>query len=342
MTSRSNAIRGLAAVLVLAMLPFASLARASEADAKDLFVRGRELRAKGDCAGAVVLFRKAQQLFPAGLGSLRNLAECEEELGKFATSRRTWLDLKRAVITAKDPKYDGWEADADAAAARLQPKVARVTIEVMVKGESGQAPMAESSKLKVTVNGELLDARLVGTTLDRDAGTYAIKIEGGKELVEKSVVVVTGETKVVHLVVEENPAEKGDKGGGTTTTFTPDVRPSNTLRTVGFVSIGVGVASFVGAGVMLAVRGSALSEIKGPCPTLRDCPAEVQGAVDRGETASALVNVFTIVGVLGVGAGVALVLTHPSSSDPKSGTTTVHLSPFASAQGGGASLWGSF
>ncbi|MGZ3424178.1 MAG: tetratricopeptide repeat protein, partial [Polyangiales bacterium] len=56
----------------------------SESDAKDLFTRGRDLRKNGDCPGAITLFSKAYQLYPQGLGSLRNLAECEEQIGKFA------------------------------------------------------------------------------------------------------------------------------------------------------------------------------------------------------------------------------------------------------------------
>src|SRR5437867_2115144 len=85
-----------------------------ETDAKDLFARGRELRANNDCGSAAPLFRKAWTVYPQGLGSLRNLAECEEQLGHFASSRRAWLDLKRALITApNDPKYDGWDKDSE-------------------------------------------------------------------------------------------------------------------------------------------------------------------------------------------------------------------------------------
>src|ERR1700689_3739514 len=90
-----------AAVLVLAP----AHARAdAESDAKDLFERGRQLRANGDCAGASPLFEKAYALFPSALGPLRNAAECEESTGRWATARRSWLELKRAMITSKDPK----------------------------------------------------------------------------------------------------------------------------------------------------------------------------------------------------------------------------------------------
>src|SRR5690349_12017541 len=120
-----------ASTLVLVSATMSRPAHAdSESDAKDLFQRGRDKRQQGDCNGATVLFRKAIKIYPNGLGSIRNLAECEEQLGHFASSRRAWLDLKRAMITApNDPKYDGWDKDADDAATRLAPKVATVIVD---------------------------------------------------------------------------------------------------------------------------------------------------------------------------------------------------------------------
>src|SRR5277367_6189891 len=108
----------LGTVMVATLLaPRAALADPAS-DAKDLFAQGRDLRARGNCADAVTLFRKASDLYPSGLGSLRNLAECEEQLGHFASSRRAWLDLKRSLITEDAHKYEGWSQDADQAAAR--------------------------------------------------------------------------------------------------------------------------------------------------------------------------------------------------------------------------------
>ena len=112
------------------------------ADAKDLFTRGRELRVRGDCAQRGRAVRKAYELYPAALGSLRNEAECEESLGRFASARRAWVDLKRALLTNADPKYDGWTQDADQAAARLAPKLATLTIDVNVVAPGGEAAPA--------------------------------------------------------------------------------------------------------------------------------------------------------------------------------------------------------
>jgi hypothetical protein len=117
-----------AAALAAALMP--SIARADAAsDAKDLFSRGRDLRSGGDCQGALVVFRKAYEIYPAGLGSLRNIAECEESLGHFATARRAWQELKRALPMHSESKYEGWSEDAEQGAARVAPKVATLTVD---------------------------------------------------------------------------------------------------------------------------------------------------------------------------------------------------------------------
>lgn len=319
----------------------------SESDAKDFFARGRELRAKGDCAGAAPLFRKAWELYPQGLGSLRNLAECEEQLGHYASSRRAWLDLKRALLVSKDAKYEGWDADADAAASRLAPKVAKLTISIAQKGPNGEGALSDPA-VKVTINGEPLDRKLLEVALDRDPGSYKVKAEGGKEPVEQDVTLAAGDTKSVKLIVEVDGKAKGDvkppPGGGAP--VTPEQpAPSNNTKTIGYVALGVGGAALIGTGIMIALRGSALSDLKAACPNYESGPcttnaADARDAVDRGKTAATMANIFGAVAIVGIGAGVVLVVTSPKSTDtPK---TTVKLSPWAGAAGGGAFLSGEF
>ena len=132
----------------------------AQSDAKDLFQRGRELRERGDCAGGAPLFRRAWELFPRGLGSLRNLAECERELGHYASSRRAWLDLSRALLVEHDAKYAGWDDDAKRFAAELADKVAVLRIDVTVSSPDGEGPANESSPIAVTLNSEVLALKL--------------------------------------------------------------------------------------------------------------------------------------------------------------------------------------
>ncbi len=285
-------------------------------DAKDLFTRGRELRARGDCASAVVDFRKAYELYPAGLGSLRNLAECEESLGHYASSRRAWLDLNRALITNDDRKYDGWGKDAEDASARLAPKLATLTVDVSVVGPGGET--AAPRGVDVVLDGEKLAPPLVGTPLERDPGHHVVRVSGARVqgLVERAVDLVAGDAKRVALrvvVSPETPEQEPAAGPSSAAPVNPvqddEARARATKRTIGWVAVGVGAASLVGAVVSLVVRQSAIDTVNGQCPSNTNCDPGLEPTVSRGQTASALFTGFGIVGVVGVAGGVVLLAT---------------------------------
>lgn len=83
-------------------------------------------------------------------------------------------------------------------------------------------------------------------------------------------------------------------------------------RLAGWLSLGVGGASLVGAGISLLVRQSALTDVNGPCGNHHHCDPSLQSTVDRGRVASTLTNVFGIIENFGVGTGVALIMTSPA------------------------------
>ncbi len=326
-----------------ALLP--SVARADPAsDAKDLFTQGRELRSKGDCGAAAALFRKALDVYPAGLGSLRNLAECEEQLGHFASSRRAWLDLKRALVTEDARKYDGWDKDADAAAARLSPKLARLTVDLKVVDNEGKP--ADAREVDVALDGEPLPAALVGTALERDPGRHVAKVSGArvKSPVERAVTVAAGETQHIALqvVVEAAPpvapspvAPAAPTGPSPLETAAPADDGRALRRTLGWVAVGVGGALVIGAGVSLGVRQSALDQVNGSCPGHSGCDPSLRSTASRGQTASLLFDVLGPAGVASLAGGLALVLTSgrsPTAAPAASLTVTPHL-------GGATATW---
>ena len=317
------------AALGVAALSAAPTARAdAESDAKDLFARARDLRTKGDCAGAVPLFRKAYKVYPNGLGSLRNVAECEEQIGHWASARRAWLDVKRALVTmAQDPKYDGWEKDAQDAAARLQPKVATVYVDVILKTPQSEGPATEKSGVEVLVNGENLGTTLVGTPLERDPGSYRVRVQAKyASPVETDVALAAGDTKHVTLrLVQTPPATPAGAGG------TPE-QPGAIIetdtgkgkRTAGIVLIGVGAAALIGSGVTFLVRNGAKSDVDDQCPSHVNCSTSLQSTVDRGKLMSTLTTILFPVGLVAAGTGVGLFIWGSNSKEtaPPPGTAS--------------------
>jgi hypothetical protein len=304
-------------------------------DAKELFGRGREMRGHGDCAGAVPLFRKAYEVYPAGLGSLRNLAECEERMEEFRSARRDWLTLKEALAGVSDPRYAGWTADVAAAASRLAAKVPVLVVTATVaaaegspaaptRGAAGDAPLPTDG-IEVTINGEAIDRSSLGKPLERDPGHYVVRIAGARLAGpdERTIELAAGDSQQVDLraVLKREEAPP-------VAVVTPPERPANVVthpegdhgraakRTAGWIGIGVGAAAAIGAGVSFIVRQGASSHLESVCPSYQSgCDASLkstlQPAVDRGHLASTLVTVFGAVGAVGLGAGIVLLATTP-------------------------------
>jgi hypothetical protein len=301
----------------LATLAGASSARAdAESDAKDLFARAKDMRSAGDCAGAVPLLRKAYKVYPNGLGSVRNVAECEEQLGHYASARRAWLDMKRALVTMPaDAKYDGWDKDAESNAARLKPKVATVFVDVVVKSPAGEGPASEKSGVEVFVNGENLGTSLVGTPLERDPGNYRVRVQAkDAQPVESEVALAAGDTKHVTLRLVQVPPERpvGDHA--------VEIDTGQGKRTAGIVLMGVGAATLIGSGITFLIRSGAKRDLDEKCPSHTGCDPSLSDTVDRGKLMSTLTTVLFPVGLVVAGAGVGLFVWGTSSKEP--GTTT--------------------
>ena len=302
----------------LAALAAAPTARAdAESDAKDLFARARDLRNKGDCAGAVPYFRKAYKVYPNGLGSLRNVAECEEQIGHWASSRRAWLDVKRALVTiAPDPKYDGWEKDAADAANRLQPKIATVFVDVIVKSPQAEGPATEKSGVEVFVNGENLGTTLVGTPLERDPGNYKVRVQAQyANPVETEIALAAGDAKHVTLRLVQTPPPPAAGGTAEQPGAQIDVDTGKGKRTAGIVLIGVGAAALVGSGITFLIRNGAKSDLDDQCPSHTGCSPSLQSTVDKGKLMSTLTTILFPVGLVAAGTGVGLFIWGSNSKE---------------------------
>lgn len=291
-----------AAAIALAVLATPTASWAGETESRSLFAEGRELRMANRCADAIPVFRRALETYPEGLGALRNVAECEEELGRFASARRSYWDLRLAAMQTGASKYEGWDKDAEAAHARLGAKVARVT--VVFQGNRPEG-------LVVRFNGKPFDPRLVGVEIEQDNGPLEVSVQfGAGPPLTKTVQVVTSGRHVVEFDLGElpkppvaqptpPPATREDEGG-----LTP-------MQIGGVVALGVGGAALVGTVVSTVIRGSALSTIEDNCEEGADgyvCDDDYSSEKSTGDTTSLLVNVFAATAIVGAGVGVTLLI----------------------------------
>lgn len=297
--------------LLLASVMYAAPAAAQEDDSKTFFAAGRELRATGRCEEAIVQFRKALDINPQGLGSLRNIAECEEQLGMLASARRSYWDLRRAVLQTNETKYQGWDKDAEEGYQRLAARVPKLTVRLSGK---------DLDRVRVTVDGKPLDPRLVGTELERDLGPHTVSANyGGAAPVTRRIELPEAARETLVLEIPDPTAAHPRPG-----IEQPRDEGSSGLRTAGMVSLAVGGAALVGTVISLVVRAGAKSDLEELCPDADPEPcvhadeaasASARDAQSRGDTASLLVNVFGGVAIAGIGAGITLAILGSDGDD---------------------------
>jgi hypothetical protein len=289
------------------------------AHAKELFEQGRELRSRGNCADALPFFQRAFAAYPAGLGSLRNVAVCQETLGRPTAARKAWLDLRRAVAASTDPKYAGWVEDADRAAAHLAPKVALLAVDLdVVDPAGGTGPSFDA--VDVTIDGQAVTRAELGAPIEHDPGPVTVRATGPGIGApdQQSFTLAAGVTQHVLLHVTLSAAVTApDPGAASSISASVDDTDPNAarrsrLRTGAWIATGVGAAGLAGALIALSFRQSALGALGSDCPEYATsaCAASKQAIVtadvNRGRTASTMFDAFGVVAVAGAAASVTL------------------------------------
>jgi hypothetical protein len=172
------------AIVVLLGRAASAQPAANKASAEALFVQGRDLAREHRHAEACPKFEASQKLDPA-LGTELNLADCYEQLGRFASA---WGMFRQAADEARRLADDHAERIARERAAALEPRLSRLTI---------QPPKQRIAGTTMTRNGELVDPATWGTAIPVDAGAHTLHCAAaGRRAWTQELAIQVGESRV--------------------------------------------------------------------------------------------------------------------------------------------------
>ncbi len=219
----------LAAVATLAALGATTAPRparaADGAAAEALFAQAKTLAEVGKYAEACPKFEASYKLDKA-LGTLLNLADCEEKIGKIASAWSHWGEGYEFAQATSDKRA----AFASGRRDKLTPRLPKIQLDVT----------AGQSKLEVYRDGVRIDPAAFGVPLPSDPGEHAIEVRRGSEVLEKRGATAV-EAQVATVALDLPAIEKAHPPPP------PPMLAASNLKTAGIV-----VAGFGGAGLLTA------------------------------------------------------------------------------------------
>jgi hypothetical protein len=312
-------------------LSFASrslFAQSSEdrASAQALFDDGRALVQANRAAEACPKFEESQRLDP-GTGTLLNLANCYERVGRTASA---WALYVEVISASRSAGRTDREALAKEHADALLPRLPRLSIDVPVQ--------AQVAGLVITRDGQPVRQAQWGSALPIDPGKHqlAASAPGKKPWQFELQIDKPGQTealKVPALVDAPAEAPLEPNAGKPSPDEQAQAARRAKLRGAAYISGGLGV---VGIAVGSYFGLSALSKnsaSKADC-TGNDCTSAGYSERNGARNAGTVSTIAFIAGGVALGAGVVLFLSSNGNQEPSG--AALHVS--ASAAPGAAWL----
>lgn len=299
------------AALAVALVGWHAMAGDTEPAAADaLFREGRADMKKKDYAAACPKFAESQRLDPAP-GTLLNLAQCEEALGKTASAVQHYKDVSE-ILPRTDPRL----TLARERQAALLPMVPRLIITL---------PSDVPAGTRVTRNGLELGRASMGIALPVDPGEHTVVVSApghGKTVLTARL--AHGEWKTLRAAVGAVSAEEPDRPEGATGETAAPAGPqeprepstSSPQATIGYVVGGLGILG-LGAGTYFAIDAKSKDDkaLEYCSGTICSDPRGVD-LTNESRSASKISNISFALGGLALVGGVVLVLTAPKESKP--------------------------
>jgi hypothetical protein len=302
---------GLAGLVLVSALFVSAPARADDARdpaaAEELFRQGRAASQKKDFSTACAKFRESNRLDPA-VGTVFNIADCEEKLGRLATS---WTLFQEVV--QRLPSDDDRRAIASERARSLEARVPTLTIH-----------LAHTDRTDIVVrrDGIVLGAASLETALPVDPGEHTVIVEGpGTQSALFTSQVGAGEHASLDVKLGTISTASEPAKDTASPISAPAARPS---QTAAYVAGGVGIAGVVTGVVAGLIVLNKKSTVNSECVDKRCSQAGID-AVNSGKTFGVITTVGLVAGALGLGTATYLFLSAPVAENPRSSAYLVGI-----------------
>lgn len=330
--------------LVTVRVAVAAPSAADMESARQLFKQGKDLRDKGDLAGARDKLKAAHALGQTPITGLE-LGKTHVMLHELVEAREAFLSVGRIPVASDETKKSAdARVECDKLAADLKVKIP--TVKVTLVG------VPKGKKPKVTVDEE--EIPFVALTEPRavNPGKHVIvaKVTGAPDA-RAEIEVIEGENKAISLYVKapkpkpEEPAEEEEeeqpepaKKPPVVATPPPPPPPppaptpkpaepapssgggTSILVPIGFIVAGVGLVAGGATGGLALAKAK---DVKAACPN-GVCSADNKAALDETKTLATVSNISF--GVMGVGAVIGIVglVIGKGSGEP----THAHVQPY--------------
>jgi serine/threonine-protein kinase len=340
---RGVAFHGLLLGSLVAALLWSPLIEAqnSAAAANALFQEAKQLGKDGDWAAACPKFKKSYEL-DEQLGTLLNLADCYDQLGKVATAWTRWSDaLEWAKRDNDGSRIKFAEERLNETAAKLPKVTIRVTNPV--------------ATLTIKRRNVVVDSAMWGSAIPVDPGPVDVKVlRAERVLVTRRVEARIAEVTVVDIdladIDRQFPAVAKPQP-----TVAPTVAPTAkppplplpprepydpTHRNVGLAVGAVGLAGVLAAAALEIVALVKKGQAEEPDACVNKFCS--QAGLDDAESAATFAEVGQWVGIGGLvvlAVGATIFFTAPSD---ESGSDSAYLAPLLGPDGAGLSVGGRF
>lgn len=286
----------------LFILLISSTAFAQSPAAESLFREGRNLIKQGKLQDGCDKFEASEMIEPS-VGTLLNLGDCREKLGKLATA---WAAFRKAEAMAKQSgKDDKRASEAERRAARLEPQLPNLTIST-----------TQTPGLVIKRNGEKVDAGVLDTPVPVDPGTYRIVAEApGYKPYQLDVSVAVRGRRTITIpplqktevamkplsdepITEIAPVPRGAPPPRSLSFDEPAAKPSTwtMTRDISVASAAFGAIA-LGGGIYYGLHSSDLEDRSNKlCPNTMCGDKEGLRLNDEAQTAATRANILYVVG----------------------------------------------